>query len=59
VNQRQKLHDTIDVAADTGACDLPVAGVRPKSDAVANAMLNDPRAPTQLAKGIKFIQLPP
>jgi hypothetical protein len=46
VNQRQQLHDTIDAAAHAGAYDLPISGALAKTDAVANALINDPAAPT-------------
>ena len=59
VNQRQKLHDTIDAAAHAGAYDLPVSGVLAKSDAVANALLNDPSAPTPtLTSSVWWLQCP-
>jgi hypothetical protein len=46
VNQRQQLHDTIDAAAHAGAYDLPASGTLAQTDAVANALVNDPAAPT-------------
>jgi hypothetical protein len=42
VNQRQQLHDTIDAAAHAGAYDLPASGTHAQTDAVANALINDP-----------------
>ena len=47
VNQRQWLHETIDAAAHAGAYDLPATGtLTAQTDAVANALINDPAAPT-------------
>jgi hypothetical protein len=46
VNQRQKLHDTIDAAAHAGAYDLPSNGIQATTDAVKYAQSNDPTAPT-------------
>ena len=45
VNQRQKLHDTIDAAALAGAYRLPSNGAQAKLDAVTFAANNDPGAP--------------
>jgi hypothetical protein len=42
VNQRQKLHDTIDAAAHAGAYDLPSNGIQATTDAVNYAQSNDP-----------------
>jgi Putative Flp pilus-assembly TadE/G-like len=42
VNQRQKLHDTIDAAALAGAYRLPALGSGAEDDARANALKNDP-----------------
>jgi Flp pilus assembly protein TadG len=42
VNERQKLHDTIDAAAHTGAYRLPSPGATAAIDAKANALANDP-----------------
>jgi Flp pilus assembly protein TadG len=44
VNQRQKLHDTIDAAAHDGAYRLPT-GAQARSDALASAATNYPGAP--------------
>jgi len=45
VNQLQKLHDTIDSAAQAGAYRLPGSGTTAKADALAFAAKNDPAAP--------------
>jgi hypothetical protein len=45
VNQRQKLHDTIDAAAHDGAYRLPTSGAQARSDALASAATNYPGAP--------------
>lgn len=45
VNQRQKLHDTIDAAALAGAYQLPTYGAQAKLDALAFAAKNDPAGP--------------
>jgi hypothetical protein len=42
VNQRQKLHDTIDAAAHAGAYDLPSNGIQARTDAVNYAQRLDP-----------------
>ena len=42
VNERQELHDTLDMAAQTGAGKLPADGVGARAAAVANALRNDP-----------------
>jgi len=46
VNERQKLHDTIDAAAHAGAYRLPASSALAKSDPVTSALRNDPAAPT-------------
>lgn len=45
VNQRQKLHDTIDASAHAGAYQLPNSGTQARTDALASAAKNDPTAP--------------
>jgi Putative Flp pilus-assembly TadE/G-like len=45
VNQRQKLHDTIDAAAHAGAYRLPTSGGQASDDALASVVSNYPGAP--------------
>jgi hypothetical protein len=42
VNERQELHDTLDMAAQTGAGKLPADGAGARAAALANAARNDP-----------------
>ena len=44
VNERQELHDTLDMAAQTGAGKLPADGAGARAAALANAAANDPEA---------------
>lgn len=44
VNERQELHDTLDMAAQTGAGKLPTDGVGARAAALANAAANDSEA---------------
>ena len=44
VNERQELHDTLDMAAQAGAGKLPADGAGARADALANAAANDPDA---------------
>lgn len=44
VNEKQELHDTLDMAAQTGAGRLPADGAGARSAALANAGNNDPDA---------------
>jgi len=56
VNQRQKLHDTLDAAAHAGAYRLPNPGPTAESDARANALKNDPTLslPTTPVNAVTF-----
>ncbi|WP_243056361.1 VWA domain-containing protein [Nocardioides sp. SR21] len=44
VNEKQELHDTLDMAAQTGAGKLPTDGAGARAAALANAARNDPTA---------------
>jgi hypothetical protein len=44
VNERQELHDTLDMAAQAGAGGLPADGAGARAAALANAAANDPTA---------------
>ncbi|HEU5036689.1 MAG TPA: pilus assembly protein TadG-related protein [Nocardioides sp.] len=44
VNERQELHDTLDMAAQAGAGKLPADGAGARAAALANAARNDPSA---------------
>ncbi|QWF24275.1 VWA domain-containing protein [Nocardioides sp. LMS-CY] len=44
VNERQELHDTLDMAAQAGAGKLPADGAGARAAALANAHANDPDA---------------
>ena len=44
VNDRQELHDTLDMAAQAGAGKLPADGAGARAAALANAHANDPEA---------------
>lgn len=48
VNDRQELHDTLDMAAQAGAGKLPADGVGARTAALANAHANDPDATPDL-----------
>ena len=48
VNDRQELHDTLDMAAQTGAGMLPANGAGARTAALANAANNDPEATPEL-----------
>jgi hypothetical protein len=56
VNQRQKLHDTIDAAAHAGAYDFPNSPGNAEADARANALKNDPTLslPTTPVNAVTF-----
>lgn len=43
-HDRQELHDTLDMAAQSGAGKLPADGVGARAAALANAVANDPEA---------------
>ncbi len=48
VNERQELHDTLDMAAQAGAGKLPADGVGARADALTNAAHNDPEASPEI-----------